>query len=214
MLGHSIVSQHFMEPEGLIPNSQELSPPVPILSYTNPVHITPSHLSKIQPNIIQPPTSYFADANQNYIEECGDVATCGSCKNQRSSQMSVLTTPTRRHNPEDGINYSHSCRILKSHKITLFPQLLVRTASTKFHVTSFRAGVTICLQTLSPLKSYTQFMRKHITAVLNIRKQCVRSVSTGLTIMLRDANADEKVFGGRLQSVCGPLQSSRKYLQI
>jgi hypothetical protein len=25
MLGHSIVSQHFMEPEGSIPNSQELS---------------------------------------------------------------------------------------------------------------------------------------------------------------------------------------------
>jgi hypothetical protein len=32
MLGHSIVSQHFMEPEGSIPNSQELS--------TNTVHIT------------------------------------------------------------------------------------------------------------------------------------------------------------------------------
>jgi hypothetical protein len=25
MLGHSIVSQHFMEPEGSVPNSQELS---------------------------------------------------------------------------------------------------------------------------------------------------------------------------------------------
>jgi hypothetical protein len=25
MLGHSIVSQHFIEPEGSIPNSQELS---------------------------------------------------------------------------------------------------------------------------------------------------------------------------------------------
>jgi hypothetical protein len=40
MLGHSIVSQHFMEPEGSVPNSQD-SPPVPILSQTNPVHITP-----------------------------------------------------------------------------------------------------------------------------------------------------------------------------
>jgi hypothetical protein len=34
------------------------SPPVPILSQTNPVHITPSHLSKILPNIIHPPTSW------------------------------------------------------------------------------------------------------------------------------------------------------------
>jgi hypothetical protein len=50
MLGHSTVSQHFMEPEGSIPNSQS-SPPVPILSHTNPVHITPSNLSKIHPNL-------------------------------------------------------------------------------------------------------------------------------------------------------------------
>jgi hypothetical protein len=33
------------------------SPPVPILSQTNLVHITPSHLYKIHPNIIQLPTS-------------------------------------------------------------------------------------------------------------------------------------------------------------
>jgi hypothetical protein len=31
MLGHSIVSQHFMEPVDSVPNSQELSP-VPILN--------------------------------------------------------------------------------------------------------------------------------------------------------------------------------------
>jgi hypothetical protein len=43
-----------MEPEGLEPNSQEL----PILSQTNPVHITQSHLYKIHPNIIHPPTSW------------------------------------------------------------------------------------------------------------------------------------------------------------
>jgi hypothetical protein len=29
-----------------------------MLSQTNPVHITPSHLSKIHPNIIHPPTSW------------------------------------------------------------------------------------------------------------------------------------------------------------
>jgi hypothetical protein len=34
------------------------SPPVPILSQTYPVHITPSHLSKIHPNIMHPPTSW------------------------------------------------------------------------------------------------------------------------------------------------------------
>jgi hypothetical protein len=45
---HSIVSQHFMEPEGSSPNSQELST-CPILSQTNLVHIIPSYLSKIPP---------------------------------------------------------------------------------------------------------------------------------------------------------------------
>jgi hypothetical protein len=43
MLGHSIVSQHFMEPEGSIPNSQELSTCSSILNQTDPVHITTSH---------------------------------------------------------------------------------------------------------------------------------------------------------------------------
>jgi hypothetical protein len=36
MLGHSIVSQHFMEPVGSILNSQELS----TCSYPQPVHVT------------------------------------------------------------------------------------------------------------------------------------------------------------------------------
>jgi hypothetical protein len=39
MLGHSIVSQHFMEPEGLLPNSQELS----ICSYPEPDQSSPHH---------------------------------------------------------------------------------------------------------------------------------------------------------------------------
>jgi hypothetical protein len=47
-----------MELEGSIPNSQELSTwfyPEP--DQTKPVHITPSHLSKIRPNIIHPSMS-------------------------------------------------------------------------------------------------------------------------------------------------------------
>jgi hypothetical protein len=39
MLGHSIVSQHFMEPEGSIPNSQELS----TSSYLEPDQSSPHH---------------------------------------------------------------------------------------------------------------------------------------------------------------------------
>jgi hypothetical protein len=39
MLGHSIVSQHFMEPEGSIPNSQELS----TCSYPEPDQSSPQN---------------------------------------------------------------------------------------------------------------------------------------------------------------------------
>jgi hypothetical protein len=46
-----------MEPEGSN-QIHKSTPPVPILSQTNPVHITPPHLSKIYPNIIQLPTSW------------------------------------------------------------------------------------------------------------------------------------------------------------
>jgi hypothetical protein len=49
-----------MEPEGSIPNSQELSNCFHILSQTNSVHISPSRLSKIHPNIIHPPTFWFS----------------------------------------------------------------------------------------------------------------------------------------------------------
>jgi hypothetical protein len=48
---HSILSQHFVGPEGSLPNSQQ-SPPVLILSQNNPIHTTPSHLSKIHLNVI------------------------------------------------------------------------------------------------------------------------------------------------------------------
>jgi hypothetical protein len=58
MLGHSIVSQHFMEPEGSIPNS-----PVPILSQTNPVNITPSHL----PIVLLKQMSYILDFHTKYL---------------------------------------------------------------------------------------------------------------------------------------------------
>jgi hypothetical protein len=39
LLGHSIVSQHFTEPEGSIPNSQELS----ACSYPEPYQSSPHH---------------------------------------------------------------------------------------------------------------------------------------------------------------------------
>jgi hypothetical protein len=39
MLGHSIVSQHFMEPKGSIPHSQELS----TCSYPEPDQSSPHH---------------------------------------------------------------------------------------------------------------------------------------------------------------------------
>jgi hypothetical protein len=43
MLGHSIVSQHFMEPEGSIPNSQELSTcSYPEQDLSSPHHSSPS----------------------------------------------------------------------------------------------------------------------------------------------------------------------------
>jgi hypothetical protein len=57
LCSHSRASQHFMEPEGLIPCSRELSSD-PILSHINPVHTISSYLSKIHFNIVHPPTSY------------------------------------------------------------------------------------------------------------------------------------------------------------
>jgi hypothetical protein len=51
MLGHMIVSQHFMEPEGSIPNSQELS----TCSYPEPDQSGPHH--PIPP--LQDPSKYY-----------------------------------------------------------------------------------------------------------------------------------------------------------
>jgi hypothetical protein len=51
MLHHSIVSQHFIEPEGSIPNSQELS----TFSYPEPDQSSPHH--SIPP--LQDPSKYY-----------------------------------------------------------------------------------------------------------------------------------------------------------
>jgi hypothetical protein len=51
MLGHMIVSQHFMEPVGLIPNSQELS----TCSYREPDQSSP-HLPI---PLLQDPSQYY-----------------------------------------------------------------------------------------------------------------------------------------------------------
>jgi hypothetical protein len=42
-----------------------------------------------------------------------DAMPCGSCKNRRSSEISVVTRATRRHITEDGIHYSHGTENLK-----------------------------------------------------------------------------------------------------
>jgi hypothetical protein len=43
LLGHSMVSQHFMKPEGLMPNSQELSTcPYPEPDQSSPHHPIPT----------------------------------------------------------------------------------------------------------------------------------------------------------------------------
>jgi hypothetical protein len=57
--------QHKVSESGFLPGFRfkggifhNSSPPIPILSQINPIHITPSHQSKIHPNIIHPPTSW------------------------------------------------------------------------------------------------------------------------------------------------------------
>jgi hypothetical protein len=58
-----------------------------------------------------------------------DVTPCGSCKNRRSSEMSVLTRTTLRNIPEDVIHHSHRRENLKSyifHDIYFIALLWVR----------------------------------------------------------------------------------------
>jgi hypothetical protein len=57
LCSYSRTSQHFMEPGGSIPCSQKPSL-VPILSQINQIHTIPSYLSKIDFNIVHPPTSW------------------------------------------------------------------------------------------------------------------------------------------------------------
>jgi hypothetical protein len=73
LCSYSRISQQFIKPKGSLPCSKGPSP-VPILSQINPVHTTPSCLSKIHSNIILPPTSRSSQwslsfwlSHQNYI---------------------------------------------------------------------------------------------------------------------------------------------------
>jgi hypothetical protein len=56
LCSYSRTSQHFMEPEISLPCSPCYPPLVPILSQIDPVHTSPSYLSKIYFNIVHPPT--------------------------------------------------------------------------------------------------------------------------------------------------------------
>jgi hypothetical protein len=77
------------------------SPPVPILSQTNPVHITTSHLYKIHPNIIQPPTS--VDGEKKLMERNVE-------EQKRQRRKRTMTTTRRLASESCGVEYSTSSR--------------------------------------------------------------------------------------------------------
>jgi hypothetical protein len=65
-LCNSRTCQHFMEPEGSLPCSQDPQL-VPILSQINPIHAMPSYLSKIHFNIVHPPTSWSSQWSLSFF---------------------------------------------------------------------------------------------------------------------------------------------------
>jgi hypothetical protein len=77
------------------------SPPVPILSQTNPVHITSSHLYKIHPNIIHPPTSWSSwrppslwlshQQPEGSIPNSQELSTCPNPEPDQSSSHHPIT---------------------------------------------------------------------------------------------------------------------------
>jgi hypothetical protein len=65
LCSHSRTSQHLMEPVGSISCSKE-PPTGPILSHINPIHIITFYLSKIDFNVVHPPTSWSSQWSPSF----------------------------------------------------------------------------------------------------------------------------------------------------